>query len=468
MPIVLILMVKNEGRILKRCLDSAMDFVDACFILDTGSTDTTCDIISDIISSDIYKKPVKLASTVFQTFGKTRSESFILAKEFITKDCMWKPQESYGLLLDADMVLKAVDFDMANLTKYDEYKIIQRQGGIEYHNTRLIRMSLDWKCIGSTHEFWTFGDKTGRVSDGTTVGIFNNMKRIWIDDISDGGCKSDKLERDEKLLKNDLDECVKENNLFSKQRTLYYLAQTYKCMRDYPKAIEIYLQRADCGGWDEELWSSYYNIASLYLEGGNKEKSIEYALKAYDTDTTRAEPLYLLTRIYIIKEDRDLALKYVNMGISIKKNTTKLLSSEMNVYTYEFYVLKFIILINIPNTQVNELLFIGINMINRAPKDHQVVQIFASLIHTLSITIDCDKIDTITDEEYDEVVAEPFGLGTIMYNKHRSIAYSPIVLDGNYSCIGVSKDGIIMKHNTNSTVHKYITLLDKFKIINFD
>lgn len=465
MSIVLILMVKNEGHIIKRCLDSAVDFVDACFILDTGSTDNTIDIISDIISSDIYKKPVKLAHTVFQTFGKTRSQSFTLAKEFITKDCMWNPNDSYGLLLDADMCLKVVNFDLAALTNYDEYKIIQCQLGLEYHNTRLIRMSLDWKCIGSTHEYWAIGNN---IPTKNTVGIFKNMGKIWIDDISDGGCKSDKLERDEKLLKSDLADSIRDNNLFTKQRTLYYLAQTYKCMRNYTKAIEIYLQRVDCGGWDEEVWSSYYNIASLYLEVGNKEKSIEYALKAYDKDTTRAEPLHLLTRIYMFKEDHELALKYVNMGISIKKNTTKLLSSEMYIYTYEFYVLKFIILINIPNTQVNELLFIGINMINRTPKDHQVLKLFESLIHTLSITIDCDKIETITDEEYDEVVAEPFGLSTIMYNKLRSMAYSPIVLDGNYSCTGVSKDGIIMKHNTNNTLHKYITLLDKFKIINFD
>jgi glycosyltransferase involved in cell wall biosynthesis len=42
--ILLVLMVKNEGRILQRCLDSAIAFVDAVLVFDTGSSDNTLEI----------------------------------------------------------------------------------------------------------------------------------------------------------------------------------------------------------------------------------------------------------------------------------------------------------------------------------------------------------------------------------------------------------------------------------------
>ena len=39
--ISLCMIVKNEERVLKRCLDSVRDLVDEIIIVDTGSTDAT-------------------------------------------------------------------------------------------------------------------------------------------------------------------------------------------------------------------------------------------------------------------------------------------------------------------------------------------------------------------------------------------------------------------------------------------
>lgn len=43
--IILLLMVKNESRIIERCLTAALPHVDAVSILDTGSTDNTVEIM---------------------------------------------------------------------------------------------------------------------------------------------------------------------------------------------------------------------------------------------------------------------------------------------------------------------------------------------------------------------------------------------------------------------------------------
>ena len=48
---VLILMVKNESKIIERCMKSVEGFVDAFCVTDTGSTDNTRDIVKDFLKT---------------------------------------------------------------------------------------------------------------------------------------------------------------------------------------------------------------------------------------------------------------------------------------------------------------------------------------------------------------------------------------------------------------------------------
>lgn len=455
MPVVLILMVKNEAHIVKRCLDSAASFVDAFFILDTGSEDDTCKIVASLD----YNKPIKLCHTKFQTFGISRSESFVLAKEFIVTDCGWNPELSYGLLIDADMVFKIGNFDIGSLTNYDAYKIIQRQAGLEYHNTRLIRMSLNWKCVGSTHEYWICNDKI-------SVAVVMSDKKMWIDDVSDGGCKVDKLERDEKLLQNDLSALTDSNNVLDRHRIMFYLAQNQKCMGNYEKSIELYLERIKLGGWDEEIWCSYYNISLLYSILQKTEKTIEYGLIAYEYDPTRADPLILVSHAYLYIEDYVNALKYVNMGINMVKNKNKVLVTDISTYKYGFYELKFTILTKIPTTTVHELLEVGLNMINRTPPDNYVSVIFSSVIHQLSITITPETLKGV-EGDYSDIISEKVGQSIVIYNKDRTKVYTPVLVDESYTCLGITAGNCLVVGKTG-VVWVCATELKSFDIIPFE
>jgi glycosyltransferase involved in cell wall biosynthesis len=72
MKLVLILMVKNESAILRRCLEAVKDVVDAYCILDTGSSDTTFEIAEEFLENQIgcvTKEPWK-------DFGHNRTISF--------------------------------------------------------------------------------------------------------------------------------------------------------------------------------------------------------------------------------------------------------------------------------------------------------------------------------------------------------------------------------------------------------
>ena len=184
MKLVLILMVRNESRILERCLESVKDAVDAFCIHDTGSTDNTCDIARAFLEKEGNKGC--LTTSVWKDFGHNRTASFQAARDYLASTG-WDLGITYGLLLDADMVFHPGTLRSRHLTRTG-YSIVQVAGELEYPNCRLIRMDYPWKCVGVTHEYW----------DGATEALPKSL--CWIEDRNDGGCKSDKFERDARLL----------------------------------------------------------------------------------------------------------------------------------------------------------------------------------------------------------------------------------------------------------------------------
>lgn len=69
---------------------------------------------------------------------------------------------------------------------------------------------------------------------------------IHIDDVGDGKANGDKFERDERLLRREL-EADPENML-----TVFYLANILKDQGKCAEAIPYYVRRATMGGWFAE------------------------------------------------------------------------------------------------------------------------------------------------------------------------------------------------------------------------
>lgn len=352
--IILIMIVKNESHIIQRCIKSAFDIIDGICICDTGSTDTTISVVNDIISKS--GKPGKIHQCEFKNFGYNRTKSFEVAFDFIN-ELKWDPEKTFGLLMDADMVLKIEPpFKKNIISEYDGYKMMQIENKLSYYNTRLIRMSIKWKCIGVTHELWCINDcimaKCAVLNKGS----------IWIDDISDGGCKSDKFERDIKFLLKG----IEEEPLY-KSRYYYYLGQSYFCIKDYHKAIEYFKKRIDEGGFDEETWFTYFMIARSYfmifLDNDTYADEIEeYALKAYNYFKFRSEPILLLVYFYIELNNYEKALEYINIGITIPQPENQLFYMDERVYKYEFFEKKLEVLKHIKNSEICDL---TVDLINR-------------------------------------------------------------------------------------------------------
>jgi tetratricopeptide (TPR) repeat protein len=326
--ILLIMIVRNESKIIQRCLENTLGVIDGFFILDTGSTDTTKEIILQFLSDHPELKG-KVESEKFINFGETRTQSYLRAKKFLQDELNWDENETYGLLLDADHILKTdkTKFSKELLGSFDEYRIKQKDVLVQYFNTRLIRMSENWVCLGRTHEVWTIKslNKTGTHA----VNIIQDENLIWIDDVSDGGCKNDKFERDERLLLQGVEEDPKiMYAIHLHSRYYFYLGQTYHYLQKYAKSIEFYNKRLEQDDtFDEEKWLTKVMILKNYIAMQKLEGVETYyeviktiALDAYYSRPKRVESLQLagdecirLNKIDDAKMFVDLAKKITSM-----------------------------------------------------------------------------------------------------------------------------------------------------------
>ena len=71
--IILISMIKNEEKIIERCISSVLPIIDAICVTDTGSTDNTQQIIKDFF----YDKciPGEIFNDEWRDFGYNRSKA---------------------------------------------------------------------------------------------------------------------------------------------------------------------------------------------------------------------------------------------------------------------------------------------------------------------------------------------------------------------------------------------------------
>lgn len=315
--ICLTMIVKNESHIIERLLNSTKDIVDCISISDTGSTDNTVELIENFMKEKGI--PGRVYHDKWKSFGHNRTVSVMESRKTLT-ELQLDPEKTYFLLLDADMILKRLDsFNKEELIA-DAYMVMQKSPNLSHYNTRLIKASLPWCCLGVTHEYWYCPLKQST----------QRLATLEIEDRGDGGSKADKFERDLALLTKGIQD-EPEN-----ERYLFYLAQTYKCLKQYEPAIEWYKKRVEKGGWVEEVWYSKYMIGECYELLGSWEEALKWYLAAYECNPARSESLYPIAKHYRINKEHALATLYARQGASIPIPRDQLLFISDPIYDYQF------------------------------------------------------------------------------------------------------------------------------------
>jgi len=313
--LVLTMIVKNEARVIERCLRAALPHVDGYVILDTGSSDGTRALITSIARDCGVRGMVERVE--WKNFGFNRTESARRAQSWIAERG-WDPAETYLLFLDADMTLHvAPDFTPGNLTAASYY-VLQKSPGLEYPNTRLACAKHDWVSHGVTHEFWG----AAGVELGTTM-----PDGMWIEDGNDGGSRADKYERDRQLLEQGLlDEPENE-------RYLFYLGQTYFDLGEYEHAAELYERRWKAGGYFQEKWYARFKWGRALLALGSRV-GVDILLQAFEENQERPEPLFYLAVKYREEAKNTLALMLLDRIRALPQVTGPMLFLERDIWQW--------------------------------------------------------------------------------------------------------------------------------------
>ena len=312
------MIVKNESNIIVRLLESVKPFIDSFCICDTGSTDNTIELIETFFKNSNIQG--KIVQERFKDFGYNRSFSLNACKDV--------PNSDYILLLDADMKFQYKFKDLSPMefkTKLiaDAYFVSQGNDSLNYQNVRILKNRRGFSYWGVTHEYV-------KSPDNCIMGSFN-VDELFINDIGDGGCKDDKVERDIRLLTNGLIE--NPNN----DRYTFYLANSYRDQGNYQEAIKFYKKRIELGGWVEEIWFSHYSIGKCFQKMGQPSESIFHWLEAYNRHPKRIENLYEIICYYRQSCNYNLAYKFFVIADEERNThtTRNYLFTEMDVYNYK-------------------------------------------------------------------------------------------------------------------------------------
>ncbi|WP_234336925.1 glycosyltransferase [Streptomyces xylophagus] len=259
----LCMIVKNESLVIERCLEAVRPLVDYWVISDTGSTDGTQDLIRKVLDG----VPGELHEDPWVDFGHNRTRNIQHARG----------KADYLLTLDADHVMRQ-DGPLPRLTA-GSYMLRYDAPGTQHRFKHLMRGDWLWRYEGVTHEYPCTDEPDTQ----------ENLDALVIEDQADGGCRSDKFERDARLLRRELARDP------DNPRTVFYLANTERDLGHVEEAIALYERRAAMGGWGEEVYCSLLEAGTLRAEKTDDwPGAMDAFSRAWDGRPQRLEACYEL------------------------------------------------------------------------------------------------------------------------------------------------------------------------------
>lgn len=298
------MIVKNESRVIRRCLSSLVQLIDDWVIVDTGSTDGT----QEMICRYLAHIPGRLYERAWVDFAWNRNEALKLGSTLA----------DYFLFIDADDQLIG-SFDKEKLG-LDFYAVNYQKGPCTTKRILLARQGLDWKWEGIIHE--TLSSERAKSS------AF--LSDVWIQAGKEGSRARDPntLKKDIELLKKVLAKGE------DKARLLFHLGVFSEEAKDLTFALECFEKRALMGGWDQEVFYALFRIGALQEMLGASFETVEKSyLKAFSHRPSRAEPLVALGVAYLQKKAYEKAYFTLEKALSIPLSSDVIYVMQ-NIYEY--------------------------------------------------------------------------------------------------------------------------------------
>ncbi|GHD38794.1 glycosyltransferase [Halioglobus pacificus] len=269
--ICLNMVVGNEERVIRRCLESVVNHIDT-WVVNCNGSDRSSEIVQEVLGH----LPGQLLRDPWQNFAQNRSLVINAAKG----------SADYHFCIDADEVLDISGRLSDHITAHADvisYWVYFSENWA-FARPGILSDKLGWRFESVVHNY--------PAADGIQTRLTLDGVKAWH---YKDGFRWDNVK--EKYAKN---AAILERELAGdpgrlRNRYQFYLGESYRDCGEKDKAIEAYRGRIALGGWEEEVYWSYYQIAKL-------TGATDDYLAAFEFRPLRAEALF------------DLAERYRNKG----------------------------------------------------------------------------------------------------------------------------------------------------------
>lgn len=325
----LIMIVRDEAHIITRAFESLKNIFTSYYIMDTGSTDNTIEVINDWMEKN--GKKGEICMHTWKNFGYNKSLLLKNAYEHINpiiskaENWVWLDADevyitdlndplSYPTVEHADRLYNLIKNSNNNI-----FKIYTKYGSLQYVRPNMAKNNQLYKWEQPVHEYF--------------VGV-DDHKEEFIDFIYNLARKQGNSSKNPDRYKKDAEmfiEFLNENP--NEPRATFYLAQTYESIDD-EKAIEWYYKRIELTtGFYQERYISCLRLSKKVKDESEKKKLL---IKAMEIDPRRLEAYYELMMIEYVKNNHNLAIPWGLLGMNSRKTNSEFLFIEHSIYNYLF------------------------------------------------------------------------------------------------------------------------------------
>lgn len=379
----LVMIVKNSGKLLQKTLDSIKNHINYWTILDTGSIDST----PELIQNTLKHIPGKLHKEPFVDFLTTRNRSL----ELSTKKC------KYIIILDDSYILQNPD-KLVNFLKYNDQdywniKIVDDTRNTAYFSTRIIKSKS-----GKKYEKY----KVHEAIPDTLKNPKQLPLECYISDLRDSyhNYRSNTRHyKDIEIMNSQLQQYPKDT------RILYYLAKTYEAMNNKKKAYKTFEKIKELGNLSKEnelfealLFIANYKYQVLKKDWTEVEKDLFEIIKKF---RYRIEPLFLLFNREYNTGNITRAYQYIKLCSSIKEPENY--PFEYNYMIYRLYVPYFYIHLSLKLGNIEESIETLKNVLKVYPDDQRFLNIKYSITEKKYVTTKLSENKTIVIHTGNEI-----------------------------------------------------------------
>lgn len=326
----LVMIVKNEEKIITECLKSVVDYINYYTICDTGSTDNTIQVIKDFFKN--YKVPGQVLEHEWKGFSHNRSLAFKAAE----------PHSSWLYVIDADDHL-ITPLEIPDECADAHSLIIDIEEGPHVTQTRqqIFKSGWKWGYAAVVHEY--------PYSKTLKDILIRQTHKIKVRASRGGDRSKDVLKywKDAQLMEQDLLRVMSipkdklphwEENLESRYK--YYIAQSYFDFKMFKECIKWCDQRVLVNGFKEEIYRAYLLKGRCLKSLMPIDKTVTFKQvvdafeKCHRYDPYRSEAVFDLCQLYEDKGDLQSAWEFLNSVLQIKRPKDKFFIIEDFIYEF--------------------------------------------------------------------------------------------------------------------------------------